>query len=132
MAIPDGVAVEGGPDEKPRVTLPGGDPPGDLVIHDVVEGDGAAVPPGGTVNAHYVGIGWSSGRQFDASWDRGAPLSFPLDRVIAGWQEGIPGMKPGGRRLLVIPGDRAYGPTPPPGSGIGANETLVFVVDLVG
>ena len=87
--------------------------------------------PGGSVNAHYVGIGWTSGQQFDASWDRGAPLRFPLNRVIAGWQEGIPGMKPGGRRLLVIPGDKAYGSTPPPGSGIGANETLVFVVDLV-
>lgn len=131
MAIPDGVAVEGRTDEKPRVTLPGGDPPAGLVIHDVVEGEGDAVLPGGSVNAHYVGIGWTSGRQFDASWDRGAPLRFPLNRVIAGWQEGIAGMKPGGRRLLVIPGDKAYGPTPPPGSGIGADETLVFVVDLL-
>ncbi len=131
MAIPDGVSVEGGTDEKPSVTLPGGEPPAELVIHDVIEGDGEAVAAGGTVNAHYVGIGWTSGQQFDASWDRGAPLRFPLNRVIAGWQEGIPGMKPGGRRLLVIPGAKAYGPTPPPGSGIGANEALVFVVDLV-
>ena len=131
MAIPEGVSVEGGTDEKPRVSLPGGDPPADLVIHDVVEGEGEAVSPGGSVNAHYVGIGWTSGQQFDASWDRGTPLRFPLDRVIAGWQEGIPGMRPGGRRLLVIPGEKAYGPTPTPGSGIGANETLVCVVDLV-
>jgi peptidylprolyl isomerase len=131
MAIPDGVSVDGGMDEKPQVTLPGGEPPAGLVVHDVVEGDGEAVAPGGMVNAHYVGIGWSSGQQFDSSWDRGAPLEFPLNRVIDGWKEGIPGMKPGGRRLLVIPGDKAYGPTPPPGSGIGANEALVFVVDLV-
>ncbi|HTI33476.1 MAG TPA: FKBP-type peptidyl-prolyl cis-trans isomerase [Miltoncostaea sp.] len=131
MAIPDGVSVEGGTGEKPRVTVPGGEPPAGLVVHDVVEGEGEAVAPGGTVNAHYVGIGWTSGEQFDSSWDRGAPLRFPLNRVIDGWKEGIPGMKPGGRRLLVIPGGKAYGPTPPPGSGIGANEALVFVVDLV-
>jgi peptidylprolyl isomerase len=126
-----GVTVEGGTDEKPRVTVPGGDAPAELLIVDVVEGEGAPVEPGATVNAHYVGIGWDSGRQFDASWDRGEPLRLPLNRVIRGWQQGIPGMKPGGRRLLVIPSELAYGHRPPPGSGIGAGEALVFVIDIV-
>lgn len=127
-----GVTVEGDLDEKPRVTVPGGDPPADLVAHDVVEGHGEEVRPGATVSAYYLGIGWASGAQFDASWDRGVPIRIPLDRVIAGWQEGIPGMRVGGRRLLLIPGSMAYGRTPPPGSGIGVDEALVFVVDLVG
>ena len=131
MSDSAGVTVEGGLDEKPQVTLPAGDPPPELVIHDVVEGEGEAVEAGATVNAHYVGIGWTTKRQFDASWDRGASLELPLGRVIAGWQKGIPGMKPGGRRLLIIPGELAYGRTPPPGGRIGPNETLVFVIDLV-
>ena len=79
----------------------------------------------------YCGVGLDSGAIFDSSWARGQPATFPLDGVILGWQEGIPGMKPGGRRLLIIPGDLAYGPNPPPGSGIGPNETLVFVVDML-
>lgn len=127
-----GVTVEGGTQEKPRVGLPGGEPPPGLVVHDVSEGDGPAAEAGGTVTAHYVGIGWTSGVQFDASWDRGAPLQLPLSRVIAGWREGIPGMRPGGRRLLVIPAELAYGDRPPPGSGIAPGEALVFVIDLVG
>jgi peptidylprolyl isomerase len=127
-----GVTVEGGRGEKPQVTVPGGEAPAELVIHDLWEGEGEPAAPGGTVNAHYVGVGWDSGRPFDASWDRGAPLNLPLARVIAGWQQGIPGMRPGGRRLLVIPSGLAYGSTPPPGSGIGAGEALVFVIDLVG
>jgi len=126
-----GVQVEGGLGEKPQVTVPGGDAPAELVIHDVHEGEGAAAEPGGTVIAHYVGVGWRTGRQFDASWDRGEPLRLPLNRVIRGWQQGIPGMRPGGRRLLVIPAPLAYGDRPPPGSGIGAGEALVFVIDLV-
>lgn len=130
MSESAGVTVDGGLGAKPGVALPGGEPPAELVIHDVSEGEGDPVAPGATVNAHYVGIGWSSGAQFDASWDRGAPLRLPLGQVIAGWQQGIPGMRPGGRRLLVIPGDLAYGHRPPPGSGIGPNETLVFVIDL--
>ena len=131
MSEAAGVKVEGGPGAKPRIELPGGEPPGELVIHDVTEGEGAPAQPGGYVSAHYVGLGWSSGAQFDASWDRGAPLDLPLGQVIAGWQEGIPGMKPGGRRVLVIPPEKAYGDTPPPGSGIAPGETLVFVIDLV-
>jgi peptidylprolyl isomerase len=124
--------VEGGPGERPRVGLPGGAPPPGLVVHDVHEGDGPPAEAGGTVTAHYVGLGWLSRAEFDASWDRGAPLQLPLSRVIAGWQQGIPGMRPGGRRLLVIPAELAYGDRPPPGSGIAPGETLVFVIDLVG
>jgi peptidylprolyl isomerase len=126
-----GVKVEGERGVKPAIELPGGEPPPGLVIHDVREGEGAPAEPGGYVSAHYVGLSWSSGAQFDASWDRGAPLDLPLGRVIAGWQEGIPGMRPGGRRVLVIPPEMAYGDAPPPGSGIAPGETLVFVIDLV-
>lgn len=131
MSDAGGVTVEGGAGAKPQIGLPGGDPPSGLVIHDVIEGQGPPVAAGGTVNAHYVGLGWSSGNQFDASWDRGTPLRLPLARVIAGWQQGIPGMRPGGRRLLIIPPELAYGSSPPPGSGIGSGETLVFVIDLI-
>lgn len=102
-----------------------------LVVKDIVEGTGAAVQPTDNVTVNYVGIGAISRTQFDASWDAGTTASFPLNGVILGWQQGLVGMKVGGRRLLVIPGDLAYGPTPPDGSGIGANETLIFVVDLV-
>lgn len=103
----------------------------ELVVTDEVEGSGDEVTPGATVTAHYVGVSASTGAQFDASWDRGAPISFPLDGVIRGWSEGLVGMKVGGRRTLVIPGDMAYGANPPPGAGIAPNETLVFTVDLV-
>lgn len=103
----------------------------ELVVTDEVEGSGDEVTPGATVTAHYVGVSASTGSQFDASWDRGAPISFPLDGVIQGWSEGLLGMKVGGRRTLVIPGDMAYGAAPPPGAGIAPNETLVFTVDLV-
>jgi peptidylprolyl isomerase len=126
------VTVEGDLGAKPEVLLPAGDPPAELLIHDVIEGEGATAEPGASVNTHYVGIGWDTKRQFDSSWDRGQPLRFPLSGVIAGWQQGIPGMKVGGRRLLVIPAALAYGKRPPPGSGIGAGETLVFVIDLIG
>lgn len=103
----------------------------DLIITDDVEGNGDEVTPGATVTAHYVGVSASTGAQFDASWDRGAPISFPLSGVIQGWSEGLLGMKVGGRRTLVIPGEMAYGSNPPPGAGIAPNETLVFTVDLV-
>lgn len=106
-------------------------PPAGLVTVDVVDGSGDAVAAGATVTVDYCGVGLDSGALFDSSWARGQPATFPLDGVILGWQEGIPGMKPGGRRLLIIPGDLAYGPNPPPGSGIGPNETLVFVVDML-
>ncbi|MBM3688326.1 MAG: FKBP-type peptidyl-prolyl cis-trans isomerase [Actinobacteria bacterium] len=102
-----------------------------LVTLDVVEGSGDSVAGRATVTVDYCGVGLDSGAIFDSSFARGQPATFPLDGVILGWQEGIPGMKPGGRRLLIIPGDLAYGPNPPPGSGIGPNETLVFVVDML-
>lgn len=97
---------------------------------DVVEGTGAEVVATSTVTAHYVGYGATSGKMFDASWSSGAPVEFPLANVIIGWQEGLLGMKVGGRRVLVIPGSMGYGAAPPQGSGILPNETLVFVVDL--
>lgn len=103
----------------------------DLIITDEVVGTGDEVTEGATVTAHYVGVSASTGSQFDASWDRGAPISFPLNGVIQGWSEGLLGMKVGGRRTLVIPGEMAYGSNPPPGAGIAPNETLVFTVDLV-
>lgn len=103
----------------------------ELIVTDEVVGTGDEVTTGATVTAHYVGVSASTGTQFDASWDRGAPISFPLDGVIQGWSQGLLGMKVGGRRNLVIPGDMAYGANPPPGAGIAPNETLVFTVDLV-
>jgi peptidylprolyl isomerase len=116
---------------KPDVPQPEGTPPDELVTDDVVVGDGAAAKPGDHVTVHYVGVSFSIGQQFDASWDRGQPFDVPLGagRVIQGWDYGVTGMKEGGRRTLVIPpslgyGSRAMGP-------IAANETLVFVVDLV-
>lgn len=103
----------------------------ELVVTDEVVGGGDEVTTGATVTAHYVGVSASTGAQFDASWDRGAPISFPLDGVIRGWSEGLLGMRVGGRRTLVIPGAMAYGANPPPGAGIAPNESLVFTVDLV-
>jgi peptidylprolyl isomerase len=114
---------------KPAVRIPEGAPPCKLVIQDIRVGSGAAAQQGATVTVQYVGVSWSTGEQFDASWDRGEPATFPLSDVIRGWQEGIPGMKPGGRRRLIIPPDLAYGAQPPP--GIAPNETLVFVIDLI-
>lgn len=123
--------VEGDLGAKPSITLPDGPPPEELAIVDLVEGDGAEVPARATVTTHYVGVSWSNGgSQFDASWDRGQPLSFGLHQVIQGWGQGIPGMKVGGRRMLVIPPHLGYGaqsPTP----AIAKNDTLVFVIDLV-
>lgn len=127
----DGVRVSGPLGVKPRITLPHAPPPAGLVSADVVEGDGVAVPAAATVTTHYVGVSWrNAGREFDASWDRGAPIQFPLSGVIQGWVEGIPGMRVGGRRLLVIPPELGYGaqsPTP----DIATDDTLVFVIDMV-
>ncbi|MEA2155238.1 MAG: peptidylprolyl isomerase [Solirubrobacteraceae bacterium] len=116
---------------KPGVPKPTGTPPDELVTDDVVVGEGAAAKPGDQVEVHYVGVSFSSGTQFDSSWDRGAPFDFPLGagRVIKGWDYGVTGMREGGRRTLVIPPELGYGPR---GMGpIAPNETLVFVVDLV-
>jgi peptidylprolyl isomerase len=118
--------------EKPEVAQPSGDPPTELQSVDLVKGKGKAAKAGDTVSVQYVGNSWSTGTQFDASWDRGSePFTFPLGagQVIPGWDQGIVGMKKGGRRLLVIPPDLAYGDQSP-SPDIGPNETLIFVVDL--
>jgi peptidylprolyl isomerase len=117
---------------KPEISKPSGEPPAKLHKEDIVKGKGNAAKAGDTVSVQYVGNSWSTGTQFDASWDReGQPFTFPLGagQVIAGWDKGVAGMKPGGRRLLVIPPDLAYG-AQSPSPEIGPNETLIFVVDL--
>ena len=118
--------------EKPEVDFPGGEPPADLEITDVWEGDGAVAKAGDTVEVHYVGVAYSTGEEFDASWNRGTPLQFQLGvgQVIAGWDQGVQGMKVGGRRQLIIPPGMAYGERGA-GSSIGPGETLIFVCDLV-
>jgi peptidylprolyl isomerase len=117
---------------KPKVAKPSGDPPTELQKVDIVKGKGKAAEPGDSVSVQYVGNSWSTGTQFDASWDRGGePFTFPLGagQVIPGWDQGVAGMKPGGRRLLVIPPELAYG-AQSPSPDIAPNETLIFVVDL--
>lgn len=117
---------------KPEVDFPDGPPPGDLQVTDLTTGEGDEATAGKVVQVHYVGVAYSSGEEFDSSWDRGAPLAFPLgaQRVIAGWDQGIRGMRVGGRRKLVIPPHLAYGDR---GAGgvIKPGETLIFVCDLV-
>jgi peptidylprolyl isomerase len=117
---------------KPEVDFPGGEPPADLEITDIWEGDGPAAKPGDWVRVHYVGVAHSTGEEFDASWNRGEPLEFQLGagRVIAGWDQGVQGMKVGGRRQLIIPPDLAYGDRGA-GQAIAPGETLIFVCDLV-
>ena len=118
--------------DKPEIDFPDGAPPDDLEITDLTVGDGEEATPGRQVRVHYVGVAFSTGEEFDASYNRGAPLDFSLGagRVIAGWDSGVTGMKVGGRRKLVIPPHLAYGDR---GAGgvIGPGETLIFVVDLV-
>jgi peptidylprolyl isomerase len=119
--------------EKPQVDIPSGEPPAELVVEDLVVGEGDEATPGCQVDVHYVGVAWSTGEQFDASWDRGSAFGFGLGQgqVIRGWDDGVAGMKVGGRRRLTIPPGLAYGER---GAGgvIGPGETLVFVVDLLG
>jgi peptidylprolyl isomerase len=117
---------------KPEIDFPGGEPPAKLEITDVWPGDGAEAKPGDMVEVHYVGVAFSTGEEFDASWSRGEPLKFQLGvgRVIAGWDQGVQGMKVGGRRQLVIPPDLAYGDRGA-GQAIAPGETLIFVCDLV-
>ncbi len=118
--------------EKPEIEFPGGEPPADLVVIDLKEGDGAEATAGANVSVHYVGVAFSTGEEFDASWNRGSPLQFRLGagQVISGWDQGVAGMKIGGRRQLVIPPHLAYGDR---GAGgvIKPGETLIFVVDLL-
>jgi peptidylprolyl isomerase len=117
---------------KPRVRKPKGNPPKRLVIEDLRQGSGPEATTGQTVQVHYVGVSFKTGEQFDASWDRDEPFAFQLGAgmVIPGWDQGVAGMKVGGRRRLVIPPELAYGPQGSP-PAIGPNETLVFVVDLL-
>jgi peptidylprolyl isomerase len=118
--------------EKPKVAKPGGTPPTELVKEDIVKGKGPAAKPGDVVSMQYAGWSWSTGTEFDSSWSRNRePFQFQLgaQMVIPGWDQGIVGMKKGGRRLLVIPPDLAYGEQGSP-PAIGPSETLIFVVDL--
>jgi peptidylprolyl isomerase len=114
---------------KPEIDAPDTPASGSLESADLVVGTGAEAVPGATVKVHYLGVDYDSGEEFDSSWSRGEPISFPLQGLIAGWQEGIPGMKVGGRRKLTIPPHLAYGPA---GSGhpLGG-KTLIFVIDLL-
>jgi peptidylprolyl isomerase len=118
---------------KPEIPRPAGSPPRRLQTEDIVRGKGPAAKPGDTVTVHYAGVTFSTGQEFDASWNRGQPFSLPLGagRVIPGWDEGIVGMKVGGRRILTIPPEMAYGSQGTPDGSIGPNETLVFVVDML-
>jgi peptidylprolyl isomerase len=120
--------------EKPQVEIPADQSPSyQLEVEDITVGDGDEAVRGHVVEVQYVGVSWKTGRQFDASWDRGTTFKFPLGKgnVIPGWDRGVAGMKVGGRRRLTIPPDLAYGKR---GAGgvIGPDETLVFVVDLIG
>lgn len=117
----------------PTLEPPAGDPPMELQIEDLVEGDGEEAKPNDTIDVHYVGWAWSDGSQFDSSWERGEPLGFTVGagQVIQGWDEGLLGMKVGGRRKITIPPEMAYGEAGAGGGLIKPNETLVFICDLV-
>ncbi|MEV4759381.1 FKBP-type peptidyl-prolyl cis-trans isomerase [Micromonospora sp. NPDC049559] len=119
--------------EKPEIGPIEGAPPADLVIEDITVGEGPEARPGQQATVHYVGVSFSTGQEFDASWNRGAPFAFPLGggRVIAGWDRGVVGMRVGGRRRLVIPPHLGYGDRGA-GGAIKPGETLIFVVDLLG
>lgn len=117
---------------KPTVTVPSGAPPAQLEVEDLEEGSGAEAKAGDKVTVQYVGVGYDSGKEFDASWNRGEPFSFTLgaSEVIPGWDQGVEGMKVGGRRELIIPPELAYGEVGSP-PAIAPNETLIFVIDLL-
>jgi peptidylprolyl isomerase len=127
-----GSAEAGAEKTKPKVTVPKGAPPKKLVIKEIEEGTGPEAKAGDEVTVQYVGVNYKSGKEFDASWDRGEPFSFKLGAgmVIPGWDKGVEGMKVGGRRELIIPPNLAYGPEGSP-PAIGPNETLIFVIDLL-
>ena len=119
--------------EKPEIDFPEGDAPADLLIEDITVGDGDEAASGQSVTVHYVGVAFSTGEEFDSSWNRNEPFVFPLGkgRVIAGWDQGVAGMKVGGRRKLTIPPHLGYGERGA-GAVIKPGETLIFVVDLLG
>ena len=130
-AAPD-AATPAADGDKPKVQIPSGPPPKQLETRDIKKGTGATAKAGDEVSMNYVGVSYSTKKQFDASYDRGEPFTFTLGQgaVIDGWDEGIVGMKVGGRRELIIPPDKGYGAQGQPPS-IKPNETLVFIVDLV-
>ena len=117
---------------KPEIPKPSGSPPRRLVQEDIVKGKGPPAKPGDTLTVNYVGVAFSTGAEFDASWDRGQPFDLPLGagRVIKGWDRGLVGIRKGGRRMLTIPPELAYGTQGYPPT-IGPNETLIFVVDAL-
>jgi peptidylprolyl isomerase len=119
-------------DTKPSITIPAGEAPADLILEDLELGEGTEAVAGTNVTVHYVGVAWSNGQQFDASWDRNDTFSFRLGagQVISGWDQGVAGMRVGGRRSITIPPHMGYGAA---GAGgvIKGGETLVFVVDLL-
>lgn len=119
--------------DKPEIDFPEGPAPTELEIVDLTEGDGPVAKAGDTVSVHYVGVSFSTGEEFDASWNRGKPLQFQLGagQVIAGWDQGVQGMKVGGRRRLTVPAHLAYGDRGAGGGRIAPGETLIFVCDLV-
>ncbi|MWV49483.1 FKBP-type peptidyl-prolyl cis-trans isomerase [Rathayibacter sp. VKM Ac-2803] len=115
---------------KPELDAPDGPAPDTLVVEDLVIGDGAEAQPGSTVDVHYLGVEYDTGEEFDSSWSRNQSINFPLNNLIKAWQQGIPGMKVGGRRKLVCPPALAYGPA---GGGHPlSGKTLIFVIDLLG
>ncbi len=122
--------VTGAAGSAPTISAPSGTPPTTLVTKDIIEGKGSAAVATSVMTVHYTLMAWSTGKVVESSWTSGSPATFPLANVIKGWQQGIPGMKIGGRRLLVIPPDLGYGAAG--GGPIGPNETLIFVVDVVG
>lgn len=114
---------------KPEVEFVEGPPPAELVITDIEVGDGPEATPGARVEVHYLGVDFESGEEFDSSWSRGQSIEFPLAGLIKGWQDGIPGMKVGGRRRLICPPHLAYGPA---GGGHRlSGRTLTFIIDLL-
>jgi peptidylprolyl isomerase len=117
---------------KPDLSIPAGDAPSELVLEDITVGDGKEAVSGTNVEVHYVGVAWSTKRQFDASWDRNETFEFRLGagQVISGWDQGVAGMKVGGRRRITIPAHLGYG-SQGAGGVIKGGETLVFVVDLL-
>ena len=121
-------------DAEPAVTIEeGAEPPGELISRDLVKGDGARIASGDEVSVRYTGVSWSTGEKFDSSWDRGSePITFPIGvgQVIPGWDQGVTGMRAGGRRLLIIPPDLGYGAAGSP-PAIAPDETLIFVIDAV-
>lgn len=123
-------AISGAKGSKPTISAPVGSPPSTLQKSDIYVGDGKEAHDSSILEVHYTLMAWSSGTLVESSWDSGQTATFPLSGVIAGWQQGIPGMKEGGRRLLVIPPDLGYG-SQGAGGAIGPNETLIFVVDLI-